>query len=112
MRGQGIEGRAAAENRCVSGVRCRESPATLRGWALWVTVCGSQRAHPWAAATTREAKWTRNEWEGAFLRLLRAAFKADRAKDAALTASDYKVLRFTYDDDPQLAIDRLRALLA
>jgi very-short-patch-repair endonuclease len=41
----------------------------------------------------------------------RAAFKADRAKDAALTASGYKVLRFTYDDDPQLAIDRLRALL-
>ena len=41
----------------------------------------------------------------------RAAFKADRAKDAALTASGHKVLRFTYDDDAELAIDRLRALL-
>ena len=108
-------------------------------------------------ATSCEPKWTRNEWEAAFLVLIRgaglpeplvnaplaaldhvpyepdfrwpshrviveldgfethgtrAAFKADRAKDAALTASGYKVLRFTYDDDPQLAIDRLRALLA
>jgi predicted transcriptional regulator of viral defense system len=107
-------------------------------------------------ATTREAKWTRNEWEAAFLKLLRqaglpepltneafhapghghcepdyhwpaqrviveldgfethgtrAAFRADRAKDAALTAAGYRVLRFTRDDDPVLAIDRLRALL-
>ena len=30
----------------------------------------------------------------------RAAFRADRAKDAALTASGYRVLRFTRDDDP------------
>jgi very-short-patch-repair endonuclease len=110
-----------------------------------------------ARATTREAKWTRNEWEAAFLGLLRdhglpepevnaslaaldhlpyepdfhwpaqrviveldgyethgtrAAFRADRAKDAALTASGQKVLRFTYDDDPELAIERVRALLA
>ncbi|MGZ6675468.1 MAG: type IV toxin-antitoxin system AbiEi family antitoxin domain-containing protein [Solirubrobacteraceae bacterium] len=42
----------------------------------------------------------------------RAAFHADRAKDAALTASSYRVLRFTRDDDPQLAIKRLRAVLA
>jgi very-short-patch-repair endonuclease len=110
-----------------------------------------------ARATTREAKWTRNEWEAAFLELLRknglpepltndafdvpdhghcepdyhwpaqrviveldgfeahgtrAAFRNDRAKDAALTASGYRVLRFTRDDDPELAINRLRALLA
>ena len=110
-----------------------------------------------ARATTREPKWTRNEWEAAFLELLRAAglpepltndafdvpdhghcepdyhwpaqrviveldgfethgtraaFRADRAKDAALTASGYRVLRFTYDDDPHVAIDRLGALLA
>ena len=38
----------------------------------------------------------------------RAAFRADRAKDAALTASGYRVLRFTKDDDPALAIKRLR----
>jgi hypothetical protein len=42
----------------------------------------------------------------------RAAFRNDRAKDAALTASGYRVLRFTRDDDPELAIKRLRALLA
>jgi hypothetical protein len=41
----------------------------------------------------------------------RAAFRADRAKDAALTAAGYRVLRFTRDDDPELAIKRLRALL-
>ena len=109
-----------------------------------------------AQATTREPKWTRNEWEAAFLGLLRkaglpepltndgvyapdhghgvpdyhwpahqiivetdgfethgtrAAFRADRAKDAALTAAGYRVLRFTRDDHPELAIKRLRALL-
>jgi hypothetical protein len=42
----------------------------------------------------------------------RAAFRNDRAKDAALTASGYRVLRFTRDDDPELAIKRVRALLA
>jgi hypothetical protein len=109
-----------------------------------------------ARATSREAKWTRNEWEAQFLTLLRqaglpepltndafdvpdhghcepdyhwpaqrviveldgfethgtrAAFRADRAKDAALTAAGYRVLRFTRDDDPALAIKRLRALM-
>ena len=99
-------------------------------------------------ATSRAPKWTRNEWEAAFLKLLReagipepqtneafhapdhghcepdyhwpehrviveldgfethgtrAAFRADRAKDAALTAAGYRVLRFTRDDDPALA---------
>jgi hypothetical protein len=42
----------------------------------------------------------------------RAAFHADRAKDAALTASGYRVLRFTRDDEPGLAIKRLTAVLA
>jgi uncharacterized protein DUF559 len=42
----------------------------------------------------------------------RSAFRKDRAKDAALTASGYRVLRFTRDDDPKQAIKRLRALLA
>ena len=41
----------------------------------------------------------------------RQAFKNDRAKDAALTASGYRVLRFTTDDEPDLAVRRLRALL-
>ena len=36
----------------------------------------------------------------------------DRAKDAALTAAGYRVLRFTRDDDPDLALKRLRAVLA
>jgi very-short-patch-repair endonuclease len=40
----------------------------------------------------------------------RAAFHADRAKDAALTACGHRVLRFTRDDDPALAVERLRAL--
>ena len=41
----------------------------------------------------------------------RAAFHADRAKDAALTATGYRVLRFTRDDAPVLAIRRLQAVL-
>jgi len=41
----------------------------------------------------------------------RAAFHADRAKDAALTASGHRVLRFTRDDHPALAAKRLRALV-
>jgi very-short-patch-repair endonuclease len=42
----------------------------------------------------------------------RHAFRNDRAKDAALTAAGYRVLRFTRDDAPALAIKRLRAVLA
>jgi hypothetical protein len=41
----------------------------------------------------------------------RAAFRADRAKDAALTASGRRVLRFTRDDEPTLAIKRVSALV-
>jgi hypothetical protein len=41
-----------------------------------------------------------------------AAFRNDRAKDAALTASGYRVLRFTKDVEPDLVVRRLRALLA
>jgi very-short-patch-repair endonuclease len=109
-----------------------------------------------ATATTREAKWTRNEWEAEFLQLIRkaglpeplvndafhapdhgqcepdyhwpshqvivetdgwethgtrAAFRSDRAKDAALTAAGYRVLRFTKDVEPDLVVRRLRGLL-
>ncbi len=42
----------------------------------------------------------------------RQAFEDDRAKDAALTASGYRVLRFTKDVEPELVVCRLRALLA
>jgi very-short-patch-repair endonuclease len=41
----------------------------------------------------------------------RAAFKNDRRKDAALTASGYRVMRFTYDDivyEPETVLARLR----
>jgi very-short-patch-repair endonuclease len=41
----------------------------------------------------------------------RRAFRDDRAKDAALTASGYSVLRFTNDVEPDLVVRRLRALL-
>jgi len=41
----------------------------------------------------------------------RAAFEADRAKDAALTASGYRVLRFTPRTDPHVALRRVRTLL-
>jgi hypothetical protein len=40
-----------------------------------------------------------------------AAFRGDRAKDAALTAAGYKVLRFTWDVDDATVLRRLRALL-
>jgi hypothetical protein len=42
----------------------------------------------------------------------RQAFRNDRAKDAALTAAGHRVLRFTRDDDPHVAIERLSAVLA
>jgi very-short-patch-repair endonuclease len=40
-----------------------------------------------------------------------AAFRADRAKDAALTAAGYRVLRFTWDVDDATIVRRLRAVL-
>jgi predicted transcriptional regulator of viral defense system len=109
-----------------------------------------------AKATSREPKWTRNDWEAEFLKLIRKAglpeplvnepfhapdhgrcepdyhwpahrviveadgwethrtrqaFQDDRAKDAALTAAGYRVLRFTTDVDPDTAARRLCALL-
>ena len=42
----------------------------------------------------------------------RQAFRNDRAKDAALTAAGHSILRFTRDDDPALALKRVRAVLA
>ena len=44
----------------------------------------------------------------------RQAFEDDRAKDAALTAAGYKVLRFTgrqLRDDPHTVADRLEAVM-
>jgi hypothetical protein len=40
-----------------------------------------------------------------------AAFRSDRAKDAALTAAGYRVLRFTWDIHDATILRRLRALL-
>jgi hypothetical protein len=40
-----------------------------------------------------------------------AAFRSDRAKDAALTAAGYEVLRFTWDVDDAAILRRLRPLL-
>ena len=40
-----------------------------------------------------------------------AAFRSDRAKDAALTAAGYRVLRFTWDVDDATILRRLRPLL-
>ncbi|MGZ6674989.1 MAG: type IV toxin-antitoxin system AbiEi family antitoxin domain-containing protein [Solirubrobacteraceae bacterium] len=40
-----------------------------------------------------------------------AAFRADRAKDAALTAAGYKVLRFTWDVPDATILRRLNAVL-
>ncbi len=127
--------------------------------AIQATIATGQRAprsQGLREATSRTPRWTRNEWEAAFLTLLReaglpephtneafhapghghcepdyhwpehrviveldgyethgtrAAFHADRAKDAALTAHGHRVLRFTRDDHPALAINRLQALL-
>jgi len=117
---------------------------------------GSRGAAALRIATSRQAKWTRNEWEAAFLELLRAArlpepevneafdapehghcepdyhwpahkviveidgwethgtrsaFRNDRAKDAALTANGHRVLRFTWDDEPEVVVRRLGKLL-
>jgi predicted transcriptional regulator of viral defense system len=42
-----------------------------------------------ARATSREAKWTRNEWEAAFLELLRAAGLPEPLTNDALDAPDH-----------------------
>jgi very-short-patch-repair endonuclease len=42
----------------------------------------------------------------------RRAFEADRAKDAALTAAGFRVVRFTWRTDQAIIVRRLRALLA
>jgi Protein of unknown function (DUF559) len=45
----------------------------------------------------------------------RQAFEDDRAKDAALTAAGYTVMRFTWRqlrDDPQTVADRLKAIIS
>jgi predicted transcriptional regulator of viral defense system len=45
----------------------------------------------------------------------RHAFESDRAKDAALTAAGYTVVRFTWRqlrDDPRTVADRIKAILA
>jgi very-short-patch-repair endonuclease len=45
----------------------------------------------------------------------RNAFESDRAKDAALTAAGYTVVRFTYRqlrDDPDTVAERIKAVLA
>jgi hypothetical protein len=41
----------------------------------------------------------------------RAAFESDRAKDAALTAAGYRVVRFTWRPEDATILWRLRALL-
>ena len=109
------------------------------------------------AATAREPKLTRSEWEVRLLTLIRttglpepdvnssldapdhkpieadfhwpahhlivetdgwdthrtrAAFEDDRARDAALTAAGYRVVRFTWRTDDATLVRRLRALLA
>jgi very-short-patch-repair endonuclease len=40
-----------------------------------------------------------------------AAFRSDRAKDAALTAAGYRVVRFTWDTHDATIVRRLKALL-
>jgi putative AbiEi antitoxin of type IV toxin-antitoxin system/uncharacterized protein DUF559 len=110
-----------------------------------------------AAATVREPKLTRSDWEARVLALIRAAnlpepllnhvldapdhgpceadffwparnlivetdswqhhgsrasFEADRAKDAALTAAGYRVVRLTWRTPDATIENRLRALLA
>jgi very-short-patch-repair endonuclease len=42
----------------------------------------------------------------------RAAFRRDRARDAALTAAGFRVLRFTWDTEPATALRRVSTLLA
>ena len=52
------------------------------------------------------------ETDGWTDRHTRQAFEDDRAKDAALTAAGYTVMRFTWRqlrDDPQTVADRFRA---
>jgi very-short-patch-repair endonuclease len=118
---------------------------------------GHRAAKTLAHATARDPAWTRNDFEAAFLALVRdaglpeplvnhplvapdhghcwpdflwpnhqvivetdgwethgtrEAFEADRAKDAALTAAGFRVLRFTWRTDPATALRRVRTLLA
>jgi very-short-patch-repair endonuclease len=55
------------------------------------------------------------ETDGWVTHRTRHAFESDRAKDAALTAAGYTVVRFTWRqlrDDPGTVADRIKAILA
>jgi very-short-patch-repair endonuclease len=65
-----------------------------------------------------DALWPRQrlvaELDGFAYHRHRAAFERDRARDAALQASGYRVIRFTYRrivDEPDTVAEQLRALL-
>jgi hypothetical protein len=51
------------------------------------------------------------ETDGWLTHRTRAAFESDRAKDAALTAAGYRVVRFTWRTSDATILKRLRALL-
>ena len=70
---------------------------------------------PTTASASRDFYWPAHdlivETDGWEAHRTLAAFRSDRAKDAALTAAGYKVLRFTWDVDDATILRRLRAVL-
>ncbi len=87
----------------------------VRGAGLPVPICNEPFHAPDHGPCTPDFHWPGHdlivETDGWDSHSTRAAFEDDRAKDAALTAAGYRVVRFTWLTEDATILTRLRALL-
>lgn len=87
----------------------------VRGAHLPEPICNKALHAPDHGECTPDFSWPAHdlivETDGWEAHRTLAAFRSDRAKDAALTAAGYKVLRFTWDVQDATILRRLNAVL-
>jgi hypothetical protein len=87
----------------------------VRGAGLPVPLCNEPFHAPDHGPCKPDFHWPGHdlivETDGWDSHSTRAAFEDDRAKDAALTAAGYRVVRFTWLTEDATILTRLRALL-